>query len=172
MRKILCLILCGALLAGCTAAPAATETAAPPSTATPEQGSAEVLDGVKTQRLTEALNGCIAYEADSAGGSLKTAVAAADMVVFLAGNFVPEDLEGETRAWQQALDDDDRATMDANWPGVYRQAQDLCKDPAAQKEMMDTAGVTTDFSAMDLTAVPDQLDTMNHILCSSFVLSL
>ena len=165
MRKMLCLLLCGVLLAGCAGAPAAstaetaaatTETAA---TATPEQMAA-----VKTQRLTVVLNGCIAYEVDSAGGSLKTAIAAADLVVFLAGDFVPEDLAGETQAWQNALDADDQATMDANWPRVYSCARDICEDPAAQQGLLDDAGVTTDFGSMDLTEVPAQLDAMNEVL--------
>ena len=110
------------------------------------------------------LNGCIAYEVDSAGGSLKTAIAAADLVVFLAGDLVPEDLPGETRTWQQGLSADDQATMDANWPGVYCCAQDICADPAAQQGLLDDAGVTTDFSTMDLTDVPEQLDDMNEVL--------
>lgn len=174
MRKILCCILCGLLLAGCAAAPAATpETARTGETAsTPEAGFStsetaaveNAAAAVKTRRLTVVLNGCIAYEVDSAGGSLKTAIAAADLVVFLAGDLVPEDLPGETRTWQQGLSADDQSTMDANWPGVYRCAQDICADPAAQQGLLDDAGVTTDFSTMDLTDVPEQLDDMNEVL--------
>ncbi|EFB75040.1 hypothetical protein [Subdoligranulum variabile] len=165
MRKIWGLLAGCLLLAGCAGAPAAstaetaaatTETAA---TATPEQVAA-----VKTQRLTVVLNGCIAYEVDSAGGSLKTAIAAADLVVFLAGDSVPEDLAGETQVWQDALSSDDQATMDANWPGVYTCAQGICEDPSAQQGLLDDAGVTADFAAMDLTEVPDQLDAMNEVL--------
>ena len=174
MRKILCCILCGLLLAGCAAAPAATPEAARTgeTAATPEAGFStsetaaveNAAAAVKTRRLTVVLNGCIAYEVDSAGGSLKTAIAAADLVVFLAGDLVPEDLPGETRTWQQGLSADDQATMDANWPGVYRCAQDICADPAAQQGLLDDAGVTTDFSTMDLTDVPEQLDDMNEVL--------
>lgn len=163
MRKILCCILCGLLLAGCTPAAAASgATFSTKESATVENAAA----AAKTQRLTVVLNGCIAYEVDSAGGSLKTAIAAADLVVFLAGDSVPDDLPGETDAWHQALSADDRTTMDANWPGVYRCAQDICTDPAAQQGLLDDAGVTTDFSAMDLTAVPAQLDEMNTALLS------
>ena len=61
MRNWMTLPLC-LLLAGCTAAaPGAAQTPAP--TAAP-------------QTLAVVLDGCIAFEADSAGGSLKTAVAA------------------------------------------------------------------------------------------------
>lgn len=165
MRRLACLVGGCLLLAGC--APAASAPAPTPAvvqqtpeTATPE----EALGAVKTRRLTVVLNGCIAYEVDSAGGSLKTAIAAADLVVYLAGDFVPEDLSGETAAWQQTLSSDDQATMDANWPRVYTCAQDICEDPAAQQGLLDDAGVTTDFGAMDLTAVPEQLDTMNEVL--------
>lgn len=175
MRKILCLLLCGVLLAGCAAVPggpdpvtaetaATSETAVPAPTATPEEALSEALGAVKTRRLTVVLNGCIAYEIDSAGGSLKTAIAAADLVVFLAGDFVPEDLPGETETWQNALNDEDQATMDANWPKVYTCAQDICEDPAAQQGLLDDAGVTADFGSMDLTEVPAQLDAMNEVL--------
>lgn len=175
MGKILCIVLCGLLLGGCAAGPVATpetatpataqtETQATPESATPEQAVSEALGAVKTRRLTVALNGCIAYEVDSAGGSLKTAIAAAGMVEYLAGDFVPQDLAGETLTWQAALSEEDSATMDANWPGVYRCAQDICADPASQRELLNDAGVTTDFSTMDLTDVPAQLDAMNEVL--------
>lgn len=141
MRRLACLVGGCLLLAGC--APAASAPAPTPAvvqqtpeTATPE----EALGAVKTRRLTVVLNGCIAYEVDSAGGSLKTAIAAADLVVYLAGDFVPEDLSGETAAWQQALSSDDQATMDANWPRVYTCAQDICEDPAAQQGLLTTRG--------------------------------
>lgn len=175
MRRLAGLLAGCLLLAGCTAVPgssapvtaetaATRETAAPVPTATPEEALSEALGAVKTRRLTVVLNGCIAYEIDSAGGSLKTAIAAADLVVFLAGDFVPDDLPGETETWQNALDDDDQATMDANWPKVYTCAQDICEDPAAQQGLLDDAGVTTDFGSMDLTEVPAQLDAMNEVL--------
>lgn len=162
MRKIWGLLAGCLLLAGCAGAPAAStaETAATTETAAPTT----VPGAVKTQRLTVVLNGCIAYEVDSAGGSLKTAIAAADLVVFLAGDSVPEDLTGETQVWQDALSSDDQATMDANWPGVYTCAQGICEDPSAQQGLLDDAGVTADFAAMDLTEVPDQLDAMNEVL--------
>lgn len=180
MGKWVCCWLAALLLAGCAASPAATPetavtpesalsgTALPAGTPTPETATAETAASAagafKVQQLTVVLNGCIAYEADSAGGSLKTALAAADLVVYLTGDFVPDDLPGETQLWQEALSTDDQATMDANWPRVYRCAQDICADPAAQQGLLDDAGVTTDFSAMDLTEVPDQLDAMNEVL--------
>lgn len=151
MRNWLTLPLC-LLLAGCTAAaPGTAQTPAP--TAAP-------------QTLAVVLDGCIAFEADSAGGSLKTAVAASGLVVFLAET-PPADLPGETQAWQQELTAAEQQTLDANWPGVYRCAQELCADPAAQQDLLDTAGVTTDFTALDLAGVPQQLDTIDQTLYSA-----
>lgn len=145
MRNWMTLPLC-LLLAGCTAA-------APAPSAAPQSA----------QTLAAVLDGCIAFEADSAGGSLKTAVAASGLVVFLADG--PDaDLPGETQAWQQDLTADEQQTLDANWPGVYRCAQELCADPAAQRDLLDTAGVTTDFTALDLTGVPQDLDTIDRAL--------
>lgn len=168
VKRIAAGLLCGLLLAGCAPAPqsAARPTASPAAApATAESAAPAGAAGVlKTRRLTVALNRCIAFEADSAGGSLKTAVAASELVVYLAGDFVPEDLDGETRAWQAGLSADDQTTLDANWPGVYRCARDICQDPAAQQDLLDTAGVTTDFTALDLTGVPEDLDTLNAAL--------
>ena len=148
MRNWLTLPLC-LLLAGCAAAaPGAAQTPAP--TAAP-------------QTLATVLDGCIAFEADSAGGSLKTAVAASGLVVFLAET-PPADLPGEAQAWQQELTAAEQQTLDANWPGVYRCAQELCADPAAQQDLLDTAGVTTDFTALDLAGVPQDLDAIDQAL--------
>ncbi len=146
MRNWITLPLC-LLLAGCSAVAPAQSTA-------PQQ---------TTQTLATVLDSCIAFEADSAGGSLKITVAASDLVVFLAEE-PPADLPGETQAWQQDLSADEQQTLDANWPAVYRFAQDLCADPAAQQEQLDTAGVTTDLTALDLAGVPQALDTIDQTL--------
>lgn len=162
MKGKICGLLAGCvLLAGCagmpgsSAAQTATAESAPASAATAETSG---------KSLTVVLNGCIAYEVDSAGGSLKTAIAAADLVVYLAEEDVPADLGGETAAWQQSLDADSQATLDANWPGVYACAEGICQDLDSQQGLLDDAGVTADFAAMDLTEVPEQLDVMNAAL--------
>ena len=84
-------LLCLLLLAACrgAAGPAGTAEAAAPqsapadtvpeTTATPESAPLCTDAG-----LTLALDGCLAYEADSAGGSLKTAIAADGLVRCLA----------------------------------------------------------------------------------------
>lgn len=164
MKGKICGLLAGCvLLAGCAGMP---ETSAA-QTATAESAPASVPAATAEtsgKSLTVVLNGCIAYEVDSAGGSLKTAIAAADLVVYLAEEDVPADLGGETAAWQQSLDADSQATLDANWPGVYACAEGICQDLDSQQGLLDDAGVTTDFAAMDLTDVPEQLDVMNAAL--------
>ena len=164
MKGKICGLLAGCvLLAGCAGMP---ETSAA-QTATAESAPASVPAATAEtsgKSLTVVLNGCIAYEVDSAGGSLKTAIAAADLVVYLAEEDVPADLGGETAAWQQSLDTDSQATLDANWPGVYACAEGICQDLDSQQGLLDDAGVTTDFSTMDLTEVPEQLDVMNAAL--------
>lgn len=167
MKGKICGLLAGCvLLAGCagmpgtSAAQTATAESAPASVPAATAESAAATG----KTLTVVLNGCIAYEVDSAGGSLKTAIAAADLVVYLASEDVPADLGGETAAWQQSLDENSQATLDANWPGVYACAEGICQDLDSQQGLLDDAGVTTDFSAMDLTEVPEQLDVMNAAL--------
>lgn len=164
MKGKICGLLAGCvLLAGC-AGVSGTSAA---QTATAESAPASVPAATAEtsgKSLTVVLNGCIAYEVDSAGGSLKTAIAAADLVVYLAEEDVPADLGGETAAWQDSLDEDSQATLDANWPGVYTCAEGICQDLDSQQGLLDDAGVTADFAAMDLTDVPEQLDVMNAAL--------
>ena len=164
MKGKICGLLAGCvLLAGCAGVPGTSAA----QTATAESAPASVPAATAEtsgKSLTVVLNGCIAYEVDSAGGSLKTAIAAADLVVYLAEEDVPADLGGETAAWQQGLDESSQATLDANWPGVYACAEGICQDLDSQQGLLDDAGVTTDFSAMDLTEVPAQLDAMNEVL--------
>ena len=164
MKGKICGLLAGCvLLAGCAGVPGTSAA----QTATAESAPASVPAATAEtsgKSLTVVLNGCIAYEVDSAGGSLKTAIAAADLVVYLAEEDVPADLGGETAAWQQSLDTDSQATLDANWPGVYACAEGICQDLDSQQGLLDDAGVTADFAAMYLTEVPEQLDVMNAAL--------
>ena len=84
-----------ALLAGCTPAPTADAVPAPPATAETAEsaqsaqstanGNATAENGAPAPTLAAALDGCLAYETGSAGGSLKAALAAADLVTYLAG---------------------------------------------------------------------------------------
>ena len=144
-RILLWALALAVLLAGCAPAAAAGESAA---TAESAASPAAVQS-----RLTAVLDAFVAYEADTAGGSLKTAAAAADLVFYLSGDPVPDDLYGQTRAWQQGLDAGGQALLEANWPGIYACARDICADPAAQQGLLDDAGVTGDLAALDLDGV-------------------
>lgn len=157
MRKLLTLALCTALLAGCAAAPAqSTSAAAVQPTAVP---TAAQTDTQAAQ--TGVLDQFVDFGADTAGGSLKTDRAAAALVEYLSVS----DIGTDTAAtWLAGLTEEEQANLDLNWPGILAQAQAICSDPAAQADELASAGVTTDFTAMPLTDVPDKLVTINTVL--------
>lgn len=166
VRAALLLAVLLALTVGCAPAPearpqppAAVESAATTeSAATPE-------DAKPARTLALALEGCLTYEGGTAGSSLKTARAAAALVVYLAQEAPGADAAcREAAQWREDLDAGDRATLGENWPGVYACARAICADPAAQQGLLADAGVTEDFGAMDLTAVPEQLDAVDRAL--------
>ena len=171
MRKAVVLILCAAamMLAACGSTPTQSASASTPAaeatavptpgpTAQPEVASAQA-GTVEEQRAV--LDTFVAYEADTAGGSLKNTQAGAGLVEFLSY----ADLEvGTMQDWLAGLDEQQRAALDTNWPGILANAQAICEDPAAQADQLDTAGVTTNFEDMALTEVPDKLVTVNTIL--------
>ena len=165
MRRFLRVFALFSCLAALCAAgllrPALLGPRGPPVPATAESAASPAA---VQSRLTAVLDAFVAYEADTAGGSLKTAAAAADLVFYLSGDPVPDDLYGQTRAWQQGLDAGGQALLEANWPGIYACARDICADPAAQQGLLDDAGVTGDLAALDLDGVPARLDAMNEAL--------
>ena len=161
-RILLWALALAVLLAGCAPAAAAGESAAAAESAATAESAA--APAAVQSRLTAVLDPFVAYEADTAGGSLKTAAAAADLVFYLSGDPVPDDLYGQTRAWQQGLDAGGQALLEANWPGIYACARDICADPAARQGLLDDAGVTGDLAALDLDGVPARLDAMNEAL--------
>lgn len=161
-RILLWALALAVLLAGCAPAVAAGESAAAAESAATAESAA--APAAVQSRLTAVLDAFVAYEADTAGGSLKTAAAAADLVFYLSGDPVPDDLYGQTRAWQQGLDAGGQALLEANWPGIYACARDICADPAARQGLLDDAGVTGDLAALDLDGVPARLDAMNEAL--------
>lgn len=165
-RAALLLAVLLALTAGCAPAPdtrpqppaAVESTATTESAATPEEGA-------PARTLALALEGCLTYEGGTAGSSLKTARAAAAVVVYLAQEAPGADAAcREAAQWREDLDEGARATLGENWPGVYACARAICEDPAAQQGLLADAGVTADFGAMDLTAVPEQLDAVDRAL--------
>lgn len=111
--------------------------------------------------LSALLDNCISYEADTAGGSLKTAKAAADLVALLSRE-APADLSGEATAWRQGLDAGQEATLQQNWPGISLQARAIADDPAGTADLLATAGVTTDFTGMDLGDIGGCMDTLDE----------
>ena len=100
MKGKICGLLAGCvLLAGCAGVPgtSAAQTATAESAPASVPAATAETAAATGKTLTVVLNGCIAYEVDSAGGSLKTAIAAADLVVYLAEEDVPADLGGRDR---------------------------------------------------------------------------
>ena len=134
------------------------------STATVESAVAPVPadpghDTTAEQRSV--LDGCVDFAADTAGGSLKTAKAAAVLVEYLSCS----DLDADVMAdWCTGLTDDQKELLDLNWPGILSEAEAICGDPAGEADELITAGVTTDFENMALTEVPDKLVTVNTVL--------
>lgn len=125
------------------------------------------IEADSTARTTEGsslsalLDNCVSYESDTAGGSLKTAKAAADLVALLSQN-APADLSGEATAWRQGLDAGQEATLQQNWPAISLQARAIADDPAGSADLLATAGVTTDFTGMDLGGIGGCMDTLDE----------
>lgn len=94
------------------------------------------------------------------GGSLKSARAAAVLVEYLSC----ADIDASTAAdWMTDLTQDQRDLLDINWAGILANAQNIAADPASQTGLLSSAGVTTDFTGMVLTGVPDKLVILNTV---------
>lgn len=163
MRKLIAVVLGAALLAGCAAAPAASESAAAAS-GTAQTTPAPTEDPAAydtTGEQIDVLDQLVDFGADTAGGSLKTAKAAAVLVEYLSCS----DLDADVMAdWCTGLTDDQKELLDLNWPGILSEAEAICGDPAGEADELITAGVTTDFENMALTEVPDKLVTVDTVL--------
>ncbi len=162
MRKLIAVVLGAALLAGCAAAPAASESAAAASgtaqtTPAPTEEPTAAEDPAAYDTTGEQINvldQLVDFGADTAGGSLKTAKAAAVLVEYLSCS----DLDADVMAdWCTGLTDDQKELLDLK-------AEAICGDPAGEADELITAGVTTDFENMALTEVPDKLVTVNTVL--------
>lgn len=104
-----------------------------------------------TDEQIDVLDQLVDFGADTAGGSLKTAKAAAVLVEYLSCS----DLDADVMAdWCTGLTDDQKELLDLNWPGILSEAEAICGDPAGEADELITAGVTTDFENMALTEVP------------------
>lgn len=134
--------------------PAPEETPAPTETPTADP----TPDTTAEQR--NVLDGFVDFAADTAGGSLKTARAAASLVEYLSYS----DIDTATATdWMASLSEDQRTLLDLNWSGILENAQNIASDPASQADLLSSAGITTDFESMVLTDVPDKLVTLNTV---------
>lgn len=177
-------LLCLLLLAACRGAagpaavqlpadpPAGTAEAAAPqsapadtvpeTTATPESAPLCTDAG-----LTLALDGCLAYEADSAGGSLKTAIAADGLVRCLACYGGSEaDLTACAVSWHDGLDAEEQALLALNWPGVRGTARSITDGDEAVQGLLADAGVDGDYTGVDLPAAADGMDALDAVLAA------
>lgn len=148
---------------GPTASPtasAAPDAAAAPGAEAAGSGASSATRNSGSKALGALLDNCVSYETGTAGGSLKTAKAAADLVALLARD-APADLRGEADAWRQGLDAGREETLQANWPAISLQARAIADDPAGCADLLATAGVTTDFTAMDLGGIGSCMDTLD-----------
>lgn len=152
MRRLAILLAGAALLAGC-AAPAVPEAASAVQAVSSEAGS-------RTEQLA-VLDGLVDFGADTAGGSLKTARAAAILVEYLSASDFGD---GTADAWRAGLSGDAQERLALNWPGILAEAQAICADPAARADELASAGVETDFPGMELGGVPDKLTALDAVL--------
>lgn len=152
MRRLAILLAGAALLAGC-AAPAVPEAASAVQAVSSEAGS-------RTEQLA-VLDGLVDFGADTAGGSLKTARAAAVLVEYLSASDFGD---GTADAWRAGLSGDAQERLALNWPGILAEAQAICADPAARADELASAGVETDFPGMELGGVPDKLTALDAVL--------
>lgn len=135
-----------------------SEAASDAAQATAETPAASSRD--TTTEQCNVLDGFVDFAADTAGGSLKCARAAAVLVEYLRC----ADIDASTAAdWMTDLTQDQRDLLDINWAGILANAQNIAADPASQTDLLSCAGVTTDFTGMVLTGVPDKLVILNTV---------
>jgi predicted small secreted protein len=174
MKKAIALIsacvLAAALLSGCgsggsassgsasspAASSSATTSCATSSPGTTSGTTSETTSGTTYQKadLDKVLDACKSFEPDSAGGSLKSAAAAAGLVEFSARNATDANLKAlgnDVESWYNGLTQTDKNQLKNNWQEIYQDAQAIVADPSSTKDLLTDAGVTTDFSKMDLS---------------------
>ncbi len=140
------------------ASTAVSETAPAVPPATEEPAADATHDTTAEQR--HVLDGFVDFAADTAGGSLKSARAAAVLVEYLSS----ADIDAATAAdWMADLTQDQHDLLYTNWAGILDHAENIAADPTSQADLLASAGVTTDFEGMVLTGVPDKLVILNTI---------
>lgn len=180
LAAVAALSLSAALLAGCAssssssmASSTATSEAGSASSATSEAGSSSAAaasdaaaPGYDSAKVTALLDKTISYEADTAGGSLHAASAAADLVSYLSANGADnsDKLVADAQTWMNGLSDEKKAVLKMNWPTIRDTAKSIATDAAGQADMLDSAGVTTDFTKMDLSKVTAAVESLDSVL--------
>lgn len=165
LTAALCLSLCACMASGSSSVPASSSEVVEPTAAPTENPSASAApDASLSVSLTEALNGTVAFAADTAGGSLKTAQASAALVQVLAAEGVPAGLTEGAADWKATLTAEQRTLLSLNWQGVSQLSRDIAADPASQQGLLDTAGVETDFTTMDLSGISAAMDSLDAAL--------
>ena len=166
MRKSIALLLGLSLatLTACGQAPGNSGAASSDSaSAVISEAASDAAPASSRDTTTEqrnVLDGFVDFSADTAGGSLKCARAAAVLVEYLSC----ADIDASTAAdWMTDLTQDQRDLLDINWAGILANAQNIAADPASQTGLLSSAGVTTDFTGMVLTGVPDKLVILNTV---------
>lgn len=159
VTMIAAVLLVVALLAGC-GTKASSSSSKPDSAAPSSQTSSQVsssqsesagMDTAQTGRtLTDALGGTVGYGQDTAGVTLNNVAAATGLMDWY--NSPDRDPLADPRAeleqWYDSLDEDTRQRFHENWPGIREQAKSILDDPEGSKGLLESAGVTGDYSAM------------------------
>lgn len=186
---VLAAVLLAAALAGCTGGegsrgassaamsgsgagePSPTPSTTPDSAALSGADSAAAGTGeanntaYSAEGLKTVLDGFVGYGADSAGGSLKTATAAGELVNFAAAaGDASATLGADTKAWLDTLTDDQKEALRANWAGVRDMANSIVTDLDGQSGILADAGVSYDFAHMDMGGVPAFVNTVDSVL--------
>lgn len=95
------------------------------------------------EALTAALEGCVAFGEGEAGVSLKTAIAAADLLNWAEANARDSSIDAMTAhlsAWLAEQDAERQALFWANWPAVDEQAWAMVRDLPGQLPLLADAG--------------------------------
>ena len=95
------------------------------------------------EALTAALEGCVAFGEGEAGVSLKTAIAAADLLNWAEANAKDSSIDAMTlhlENWLAGLDAERQNLFWANWPAVDGQAWAILRDMPGQLPLLADAG--------------------------------
>lgn len=95
------------------------------------------------EALTAALEGCVAFGEGEAGVSLKTAIAAADLLNWAEASARDSSIDAMTAhlsAWLAKQDAERQALFWANWPAVDEQAWAMVRDLPGQLPLLADAG--------------------------------